>query len=221
MGDTIGFKFSMDQNTNTQTVGGATNILAGTVSATAGQTGSSILTTGWTHSVNIFKQGDIISFAGVYAVNPQSYQQISSNALADWVVTADVSSDSSGNATVPIAGPDGNGIIITGAFQNATAAPAASAVISIYGSSTAAAQYGGQVTPQALAFHEDAFALGCADLMLPGGVDKAYRVADKQLGLSIRLIRNYDINTDRLPTRLDLLYGYVVLYPQLACRICG
>lgn len=219
MGETIGFKFSMDQNCNSQTIGGASNILAGTVNATAGQTGSSIVTTGWTHSVNILNQGDIIQFAGVYKVNPQSYAQLTD--LANWVVTAAVSSDGAGNATIPIAGPDGSGIIIAGAFQNASAAPGASAIIYIYGSDTATAQYGGVVSPQAVAFHEDAFAIGCADLPLPNGVDMAARMSDKELGLSMRLIRAYDINTDRWPLRMDLLYGWTVLYPQLAARIVG
>jgi hypothetical protein len=41
------------------------------------------------------------------------------------------------------------------------------------------------------------------------------------LGLSIRLIRAYDINQDRFPLRLDFLYGTTTLYPQLACRVCG
>ena len=72
-----------------------------------------------------------------------------------------------------------------------------------------------------LAFHEDGFAMGCADLPLPGGVDMAYRISDKELALSIRLVRAYDINTDRYPCRLDLLYGWTTLYPELACRICG
>jgi hypothetical protein len=63
--------------------------------------------------------------------------------------------------------------------------------------------------------------LGCADLPLPGGVDMAARVSDKQLGLSIRLVRAYDINTDRFPTRIDILYGWVTLYKELACRVCS
>jgi hypothetical protein len=49
----------------------------------------------------------------------------------------------------------------------------------------------------------------------------AARVADKQLGLSIRLVRAYDINTDRFPTRTDLLYGWQTLYPELACRVAS
>jgi hypothetical protein len=63
--------------------------------------------------------------------------------------------------------------------------------------------------------------MGCADLLLPGGVDMASRVSDDQLGLSIRAVRAYDINNDRFPTRLDILYGFCVLYQEMACRIAG
>ena len=63
--------------------------------------------------------------------------------------------------------------------------------------------------------------MACADLPLPGGVDMAERVSDKELGLSIRLIRAYDINQDRFPLRTDFLYGWAAIYPQLACRIAS
>ncbi len=63
--------------------------------------------------------------------------------------------------------------------------------------------------------------MACADLPLPGGVDMAERVSDKELGLSLRLVRAYDINQDRFPLRIDFLYGWATLYGQLACRIWG
>jgi hypothetical protein len=63
--------------------------------------------------------------------------------------------------------------------------------------------------------------MASADLLLPGGVDMAARVADDQLGFSIRAIRAYDINLDRFPTRLDILYGFATLYQEMACRIAG
>ena len=73
--------------------------------------------------------------------------------------------------------------------------------------------------PNALAFHKDAFALGTADLLLPQGVDMAGRASAD--GLSIRLVRQYDINSDQLPTRLDVLYGWSTIYPELATRVTG
>jgi hypothetical protein len=219
MGETIGFKWHMDQNVRSQTIGaqGGTP----TVTTTAGQTGSTINTTGWTINTNVLNKGDIVQFAGVYAVNPQNRTQVTmpnpgalTLGLANWVVTGAVTSDGSGNATIPIAGPSGNGIIISGPFQNASASPTASGTVYVVGTA-------GTVSPQGLAFHPDCFAMGCADLPLPGGVDMAARVNDHQLGMSLRMIRAYDINTDRFPTRLDILYGWTTLYPELGVRIAS
>ena len=220
MGEAFGFLFEMDQNCRTQTSGTPTG--SPVTTSAVGQTGSSILTTGWTASTVVLKKGDVVQFTGVYAVNPQNRQTtIMPNVgsltagLANWVVTADVTSGSgAGAATIPIAGPGGAGIITSGPFQNSSASPTASSTVYVTNGTLTQ-------SPQGLAFHKDAFAMGCADLPLPGGVDMAARVNDKQLGMSIRLVRAYDINTDRFPTRLDILYGWTTLYPELACRIAG
>jgi hypothetical protein len=68
-----------------------------------------------------------------------------------------------------------------------------------------------------MAYHKDAFAFATADLVMPKGVDMAAR---KQLdGVSMRIVRDYDINNDKFPCRMDVLYGYKAIRPQLACRI--
>lgn len=209
MGKTIGFKFSMDQNCPVHTVGAYTP--GGATTTTAVQSGASILTTGWPNT-KILTAGDIIQFAGVFAVNPQNRQ--STGTLANWLVTADVTAAAT-LATIPISGPDGFGLIPGGPFQNASNAIAASSAITVNGAS------GVGPSNRGVAFHKDAFAFACADLPLPGGVDMAGRVSDKQLGMSLRLVRAYDINTDRFPCRVELLYGWTTLYPQLACRVAS
>jgi hypothetical protein len=210
MGRTIGFKWSMDQNVRVQTVGAYGGVV-GTINA-ANQTGSAITTSGWTANAAILNQGDSVSFQGTFAVNPQNKQ--STGSLRQFVVTQNVVANGAGVATIPISGPGGLGIILAGPFQTVTASPTNGAAINIQGTS-------GTSSPRGLAFHKDAFAFGCADLPLPGGVDIADRVSDKQLGCSIRLVRAYDINTDRFPTRLDILYGWTTLYPELATRIAS
>ena len=161
----------------------------------------------------MLNKGNIVSFDGCYAVNYVGKQTLSN--LAQWVVTADVTSGSgAGAATIPIAGPDGNGIILTGATQNASAAPTASGVVHVQGGSAITSARG-------LAFHEMFGCFACADLPLPDGVDMAKRATDDRLGLSIRQIRAYDINTDRWPTRCDLLGGTGILYPQFAVRVAS
>ena len=67
-----------------------------------------------------------------------------------------------------------------------------------------------------LAFQKGAFAFATADLVMPEGVDwSAREVYD---GLSMRIVRAYDINNDKFPCRLDILYGYQTLRAQLAAR---
>jgi hypothetical protein len=205
--DTLGFDWFMDQNTRIQTVGP----LGGspTVNATAGQTGASIITTGWTAAAaSRLNKGDIFTMAGVNAVNPQNQQ--STGVLRQFVVTAPFSSDGSGNGAISIY----PSIITSGPYQTVSAAPAGLAAIVVQGAANTA-------SPRGLAFHPDAFAFVNADLPLPGGVDMAARKSSTQLGLSIRCIRQYDINTDRYPLRADLLGGWGTLYPELAVRIAS
>lgn len=208
--DTLGFDWYMDQNTQPQVVGpqGGTP----TISA-ANQTGSSITTTGWTAAAALrLDAGDVVTFAGCFAVNPQS--RTSTGDLAQWVLTANASSDGSGNATLQIAGPDGNGIIISGPFQNASASPTNGGAVSVQGAANTN-------TTRGLAFHPDAFTFANVPLPLPDGVDMKERMGVPEIGLSCRIIRAYDINTDRLPLRCDVLGGWATIYPQLAVRIAS
>jgi hypothetical protein len=206
MGMAAGFTWKMDQNVNVHTVGplGGTPLVNG-----ASQTGSTLVTDGWTAAAaSRLKQGDVFTIAGVNAVNPQSRQ--STGALQQFVVTADVSSDGSGNASIPIY----PAITTSGATQTVTASPADNAAITVLGAASTA-------TPANLAYHKDAFVLAMADLAMPQGVDMAARSADPDAGLSIRMVRAYDISNDTFPCRLDVLYGWKAVYPELAVRIMG
>jgi hypothetical protein len=154
----------------------------------------------------------VIQFANVYAVNPQSLQTFGT--LANFVVTADVTSDNSGNATIPVQ-INGAGAVLVGPYQNVSQAIADNSAITVNGASAIKSQRG-------LAFHPDAFTFASADLPLYGGLDMADRIADDQdMKMSIRVIRDYDINLDRAPLRMDLLGGWATLYPQLAVRIAS
>lgn len=219
MGETAGFEWYMDQNVASYTMG----ILGGTPNVrTAPVSGAtSLATQGWTASTSTVAVGDIFtigftSYGGaagttpIYMVNPQSFQTIG-NAPQFFVITAPATADSSGNMTINFQ----PAITTSGPFQTVNQLPvtgSTNGLLNFYGT-------GSTLTTQGLQFHRDAFTMACADLPLPGGVDMAERVADKELGLSIRLIRAYDINQDRFPLRLDFLYGWAVLYPQLANRV--
>lgn len=209
MGVAAGFNWYMDQNVSTHQTGtwAGTPLVNG-----ANQTGASIIIDGWTGAgTDTLKKGDILQFAGVFKVNPQSRQNTA--ALQDFVVTADKTLAASDTVTID---PP---IITSGAYQTVSNSPADNAAVSIFGA--AATTYSNKLSPTGLVFHRDFATLVTADLPLPGGVDMAARVSDKQLGMSIRMIRAYDINTDLFPCRLDILYGWAVLRPELATRYQG
>lgn len=204
LGPLYGFKTSMDQNIVRRTVGplGGTPLVNG-----AAQTGASLVTDGWTAAAAArLNQGDVFTIAGVFAVNPVSRQ--STGQLQQFVATANVSSDGAGNATIPIS----PAITPTGQFQNVTVSPADNAAITVIGAA-------GTSTEQNIAYHRDSITLATADLPLPNGVDMAARKSDPQTGLSVRMVRAYNITTDQWPCRLDILYGWAMLYPEWACRI--
>ena len=202
--DTLGFNWFMDQNTRIQTVGplGGTPLVSG-----ANQTGSSLVTKGWTAAAaKRLSKGDVFTLASVYAVNPQNLQ--STGALRQFVATADFSSDGSGNGSVQISPP----ITVGGPYATVNVSPADSAAITVNGAANVS-------TARGLAFTEEAFVFVTADLPLYGGLDMGDRITDDQLKISMRCIRDYDINTDRAPLRIDCLGGWSTLRPNLAVRI--
>lgn len=204
MGMAAGFNIKMDQNVQqfTNATFAGTPLVNG-----ASQTGSTLVSDGWSSGATTLKEGTIFTIANVYAVNPKNRQ--STGQLQQFVVTADIS-DTSGAISIPIS----PSITLTGAYQTVNALPADNAAITVLGSTATA-------YPQNLAYHKDAFVLGCADLDLPGGTDMAARAVDPDSGLSLRIVRAYDISNDTFPCRIDILYGWKCVYPELACRIYG
>ena len=179
----------------------------------AGQTGSTLVVDGWASGATSLKKGDIFTVAGVFQVNPVSYA--STGQLQQFVVTADVS-DTSGEISIPIS----PSIITSGQLQTVNAAPADNAVVTVLGATSATAgTLATTVTPQSLLYHPDAFAMVMADLHKPSSGAETTSVRSKELGISIRMVQQYQIGTDQEPTRMDILYGWATLRPQLACRV--
>jgi hypothetical protein len=215
--DSAGVNWYMDQNVVAQTFGSyATATLA-----CATTTATGFLTSGWASTSTIaltattatagLKQGDVIQIDGVYAVNPQNRQAYGSNKLRNFVVTSNVTVATSGTTSVTVS----PAVITAGQFQNVSI-PTASATAAVTPFNKT-----GTVSPQNIVMHKNAFCLATADLELPDGVHFAGRASDKELGLSLRVIRQYTINNDSIPTRVDVLYGWAPLYPELACRVAA
>ena len=177
------------------------------VATTVTAQGATSLAISFTSGSPTFKIGDVFTIAGVFAVNPQTRQTTGS--LQQFVVTADVSVSSSTTATLsvsPAIYTSSNALATVNSF------PAANAVLTFLGGSNTA-------YPQNLIYHKDAITLATADLLLPQGVDMASRQVHN--GISLRIVRQYDINNDRMPCRVDVLYGFNAIRPVTAVRLWG
>jgi len=154
-----------------------------------------------------FNVGDIFTVAGVYAVNPQTRE--STGSLQQFTVTEENAATSGAWTNIAV-----SPAMYTPEHALATisAFPANDAVVTPVGA--ASAQYA-----QNLVYHKDAISFATADLLLPQGVDMASRQVHN--GISLRIVRQYDINSDKMPCRIDVLYGYDVIRPEMACRVWG
>lgn len=197
MGRTAGLDFYENTLLANQLTGTALSATTYTVNG-ANQTGSGVIVaTGAT----TFKKGDVITFAGCNRVHPET--KADTGVLQQFVITAD---HAGGAGTLQIS----PAIVTSGGQQNVSASPTnGGAVVKVGGASA--------IYKPSLVFHKEAFAFATADLIMPGGVDFAARETID--GLSCRIVRAYDINNDKFPCRLDILYGYKTLRAQLAARI--
>lgn len=219
-GNVSNYETSESANIPKHTVGdhGGTPLIAGTIT-----NGDTITTDGWTASkTGLLRQGDVFTVAGVYGVNPQSYE--TTGMLQELVVQEDVDSDASGLATIKFypslndgtattTNEDGETISL-GAFKNITALPADDAPITVQG--TANATY-----EETYLFHRDAVGLCVVNLELPKSATVKERVYDPESGLSILLTQAYDINEHSEVTRIDIVWGTHMIYHELALKIRG
>jgi len=178
----------------------------GTAAATTGylingasQSGTSMTVDGGTTT---FLVGDIVTIAGVNRVHPET--KADTGVLQNFVVTANSGTSATSLAISP-------GLVATGGTQNVSAVPADNAAISKVGGGN------GADWVDTLAYHKDAFCFATADLVKPEGVDfTAREVMD---GISMRIVRDYSISADTFPCRIDILYGFKTIRPEIACRV--
>ena len=196
IGQTAGFEFAENTLLPSFTFG-ARNAAYLTNSAVAQQGSSLIVDTG----ANAVAQGDVFTIGGVFRVHPET--KASTGILQQFVCTA---AYAGGGGTMSIR----PAIVATGPYQNVSNGAADNQAITFLGTASA-------TTQQTITYHKDAFTFATADLILPDGVHFASRKV--QDGISLRVVRQYDINNDQLPCRIDVLYGYKTIRPQIACRV--
>lgn len=200
MGRTGGFDFYENTLIQNYTTGTAASATGYTVNGAVTANGSTSVTVA--AGVTTFKKGDIFKVAGCFRVHPET--KVSTGELQEFVVTADYAGGAGSISFLPA-------IYTSGGKQNVTAGgmPNGNALTKLGGASA--------VYKPSLVYHRDAFTFATADLVLPKGVDFASRQVYE--GISMRLVRQYDISTDQFPCRIDVLYGYKAMRPQLAARI--
>ncbi len=203
MYDALGFVWMKDQTTITHTNGGLAQASA-TVNG-ANQTGLSLTVNATAASLNI---GDIITVAGVYAVNRITKQ--STGELRQFAVTANVPTGSTSIPIYPAIVPPVNGQQVQ--YQTVTASPASGAAVNPTNSLAASTQY-----RKNFAYAPEAVTLATADLEIPKNVVESAR--EQFDGVSMRMITDYFIGTDQQITRLDVLYGYLWIRPEWACVV--
>ena len=215
LGSIGGVETFMSQNVPTHTVGiGSGSPLVNgasqnvTYAASKDTNSQTIITDGWTNSTTaIVKAGDVLKFAGCFAVNPVTKATLSH--LKEFVVLADANSGSStGPATITIS----PAMIISGAFQNASAVPLNNAAITLKGT-------GAGLYPMNMMFTKNAFALVSVPLVSPPGAVDVSRQSYK--GTNVRVIPVYNGTTDTSTWRLDVLYGVKCIDERQAVRVSG
>ena len=198
-------EINMSQSIKQFTTGSRTATGGTTSAAVTAEGATTIAITGAGASTTV-AIGDVFTVAACYAVNPQTRE--STGSLFQFVATAAVTLDGSGAGNITVAPI----YSATNALATVLTLPATSSAIVFVG--TASTAY-----PQNLVYHKDAITFATADLLLPQGVDMASRQVHN--GISLRIVRQYDINNDRMPCRIDVLYGFSTIRPQMAVRLWG
>lgn len=180
--------------------GYTTNTQVGTLPITSTAVTAITVATG----TGAMPKGEIFTIANVFRVHPETKN--STGVLQQFTVTA---AYAGGGGSVSIS----PSIILAGAYQTVII-PTTSATAAVTIAGTASTSY-----PISMLFHPEAFTFATADLLMPKGVHYAAReVMD---GISLRIVQQYDITNDKFPCRLDVLYGYKTIRPQLACRFAN
>ena len=203
----LGFdEINMSQSIKQHTTGSRDASAATTVTATISSQGSVTLGLTQASVTTTIKAGDVFTVADCYAVNPQTRETTGS--LQQFTAVADATAV--GGAWTVTVSP----AMYTADHALATidSFPVAGKTVTFLGA--ASSQFA-----QNLVYHKDAITFATADLLLPQGVDMASRQVHN--GISLRIVRQYDINNDRMPCRIDVLYGYSAIRPAMAARIWG
>jgi hypothetical protein len=160
---------------------------------------------GLTATTGTVTKGTVFTIAGVNAVHPITKKVYTF--LQQFVVTADATADGAGDADLAISPSLYAG---SGGLQNIDALPADDAALVFVGAADSS-------LTQNLAFHKSAFRMVSAPLMMPTNAEFAAQATVD--GITVAIVRDFDVNTRSMVTRVDFLGGIASTRPEWACRL--
>jgi len=151
--------------------------------------------------------GTVFTIADVYAVHPQT--KVNLGYLQQFTVTAAVTETSGNSVTLAIS--PSIYYSTTDSRQNVSAAPVDEAALVVFNGS-ASTTY-----TNSLVYHMDAYRMVSVPLVLPTAAEFAEQYTYK--GITVAIVRSWDIIKRRMITRLDFLGGFAPVRPEWGCRI--
>lgn len=208
MGTAMGFDFLSNNLLPTVTNGADVTGIAVEATVVPITNGMSTLGVDGVATGATIKAGTVFTISSVNAVHPITKEDL--GYLQQFVVTADALENGSNQATLSIS--PSIYYTTTDPRQNVTAAPVdeTGALVFVGSAST------GYV--RNLAYHKSAFRMVSVPLVMPDGLDMSAQ-ATSDGGFTIRVLRQYDVLTDKLIMRLDYLGGFAAVRPEWACQI--
>jgi len=195
VGKADGFNWYENELINVHTNG--SDVTGGAIDDAAVAEGASAITVdGFSAAAAV---GSVFTIAGVNKVHPIT--KVSLGVLQQFVVTAATTTSISISPSLYAA---------SGGLQNVTALPANDAALTFVGA--ASTDYA-----QNLQYHKNAFKMVSVPLILP---QKAELAAQETVdGITVAVIRDFDVLQRRMITRLDFLGGLSPVRPEWACRV--
>jgi len=191
-----GYDIGQTTNVSTHTAGGFNTSYDVATVPSSGATTLDIDT-----GTGTIKKGDTFTIDSVFAVDANT--KVSTGKLKKFVVTAD---SAGGTVTINIS----PAIISTGPYQNVDSLPADADDLVFTNTASSS-------TKQGLAFAPGAYAVGFCDLDLPEEAAWAQRRVED--GVSMRIIKGFDMVNSVSSMRIDVLFGVTTVIDRWGCRL--
>lgn len=185
---------------------GTSNVTGVTLSATVTNGTATIALAGLGNTLTL-TAGTVFQVAGSNAVHPITKQDL--GYPKQYCVLTGGTSSAGGALTVTV-----TEVIYSsagGALQNVTSLPASGAAVTFLQPTASSTRANN------LVYHKSAFRAVSVPLVLPDGLDYAAQ-STSDGGFTIRVIRDFEVMTDRLIMRLDFLGGIAAVRPEWAVR---